>query len=83
LFAEAYIGKGGNAKQAAIEAGYSNKTAVQAGARLLTDVNLVSHIQKRRAEVITKAERQTGLSVEAILRELHDIVCSDIRDLLR
>ena len=39
-----------NAKQAAIRAGYSEKTATEQGSRLLTKVHVKSYIDKRMAE---------------------------------
>lgn len=39
-----------NATQAAIRAGYSEKTAAQTAARLLTNVNVQEYIKKRMAE---------------------------------
>lgn len=82
LFVEAYIANGGNATQAAITAGYSRKTARQQGARLLTDVDISTYVEKRRAAVLAAAEEKTGLTVSGVLKELRRIVHSDPRRLM-
>lgn len=45
-FADCYI-KSGNATQAAIEAGYSEKTARSQGQRLLTNVDIKKYVIRR------------------------------------
>lgn len=79
LFVEHYISNGGNASDAAIKAGYSEKTARVKGAQLLADVNIASELDKRRAQVIAKAEESTELTIAGVLRELHSIVHADLR----
>ena len=79
LFVEAYVSNGGNATQAAITAGYSEKSARRIGTRLSTDVHISAEIEKRRAQVIAQAEETTGLTVSGVLRELAGIVHSDLR----
>lgn len=79
IFVEAYIANGGNATEAAKTAGYSEKTARQQGQRLLTDVDIKARVSKRRSEVISEAEQETGITVSGILRELYAIVHSDLR----
>ena len=49
LFVDAYL-RCWNATRAAIEAGYSEKTARQQGSRLLTNVDVQDAIQKKMAE---------------------------------
>lgn len=49
-FCEEFI-KTGNAKQSAISAGYSEKTAKQIGQKLLTKVDLQSYIQSLQKEI--------------------------------
>ena len=49
-FADEYIITG-NAKQSAIKAGYSEKTAEQQGSRLLSNVKVQEYIQKRLEEL--------------------------------
>lgn len=46
-----------NSTQAAIQAGYSKKTAKAAGSRLLTNVNVAAEIQKRMDQ---RARRSAG-----------------------
>lgn len=49
-FCEEFV-KTGNAKQSAISAGYSEKTAKQIGQKLLTKVDLQSYIQSLQKEI--------------------------------
>ncbi len=58
-----------NAKQAAIRAGYSEKTAKEQASRLLTNVNLKAYI----AEKQKKLEEKTGLTVEWVIGELKNV----------
>jgi len=82
LFVEAYVTNGGNATQAAITAGFSEKTAYSAGGRLLKDVEIAAEIVRRRAEVIAAAEKITGITMERTLREVGRLAYSDVRKLL-
>lgn len=66
-----------NATQAAIRAGYSEKTARSQGQRLLTDDDIAAAIQRAQDE---RAER-TGIDAERVLQELGRIGFSDIRAL--
>lgn len=50
-FADEYIRNGGNGTQAAIFAGYKEKTAGQQACRMLKDVNISEYIAKRQAEI--------------------------------
>lgn len=70
IFVEAYITNGGNATEAAKEAGYSAKTARQQGARLLTDVDVEAQIAKRAEQVAKKYELTTDLAARSIVQEL-------------
>lgn len=79
LFVEAYIRNGGNGKQAAIEAGFSEKTAESKATQLLREVKVAEDLERRRAHVIVKAEENTQLTVDGVLRELHSIVHADLR----
>lgn len=47
-FAHAYVANAGNATQAAIEAGYSEKTAYSQGGRLLNHVEVAAMIRELR-----------------------------------
>lgn len=66
LFIKAMVNNGGNATQAAITAGYSAKTAKQAGSRLLTHVDVKAAIAKTRGAALTAAD----LTIERTLREV-------------
>lgn len=70
LFVEAYITNGGNATQAAISAGYSEKTADQQGSRLLKDVKVSADIASRAREVADKYGLTTELAARSIVQEL-------------
>lgn len=74
-FVKAYIANGGNATQAAIEAGYSKKTAYSAGGRLLKRVEIATAIEKNRELASAKA----GLTVERTLKEVARLAYSDPR----
>lgn len=50
-FADEYIRNGGNATQAAIKAGFSEKTARQQGCRLLTNANVSEYIAERQSQI--------------------------------
>lgn len=69
-FREAYIANNGNGKQAAITAGFSEKTAEQQASRLLRDVKLRQEIADRAKEVADKYELTTDLVTKSIVQEL-------------
>lgn len=69
------IRNGGNATQAAIEAGYSPKTADQQGSRLLKDVKISGAIADARKKALTVA----GLDLDRTLREVARLAYFDIR----
>lgn len=50
-FVEAYLSNGQNSLQAAISAGFSKKTAGSQGSRLLRNVQVLSELGKRRADL--------------------------------
>lgn len=54
-FVEAYLSNGFNATQAAITAGYSQKTAYSQGARLLKNVEVRAQIEARLGEMAMSA----------------------------
>ncbi|WP_323785758.1 terminase small subunit [Thalassovita sp.] len=76
-FVLAYL-KDPNAKQAAIEAGYSPKTAKQQGSRLLTNVDLQRAIARGRKE----AEKAAMLSVEDVAVRWAKIATVDATELV-
>lgn len=80
LFVQAYIANGGNGTQAAIKAGFSEKTAEQQASRLLRDVNVSGAIESSRTAAIAAAEAETGVSMQNVLRELGGILHSDLRE---
>lgn len=77
LFAREYL-KDLNATQAAIRAGYSEKTAKEQAARLLTNVNVQTFVAELKA---TRVE-QTGIDAAYVLRRLVEIDQMDVLDIL-
>lgn len=75
LFVDAYLANGRNATQAAITAGYSPKTAVEQGSRLLRDVNVAAAVQM----VTERVEQSSGLTAERVLREISRLAFHDAR----
>ena len=73
MFIESMLVNGGNATQAAITAGYSPKTARQAGARLLSDVSIATELERRRTEEIAKVEAKTEVTKEWITTSLKTV----------
>lgn len=78
LFVAAYIG-GRNATKAAIVAGYSAKTAKQAGSRLLSDAAIRVAIDEHQAAVVAKVQIDAGITLERTLREIARIAYFDPR----
>jgi phage terminase small subunit len=64
-----------NATQAAIDAGYSPKTARVQGSRLLTSVDIAAELAKRRAVQVAAAD----LSAIRVLEELRRVAMVDAR----
>jgi phage terminase small subunit len=67
-----------NATKAAIEAGYSEKTAKAQGSRLLTIVD----IQTLVAELLEKAAKNVDVTAERVIREMGALAFSDVRNLV-
>jgi len=67
-----------NATQAAIRAGYSQRTANEQGARLLANVSVRAAIEAAQAE---RAER-VGISADAVLEQWWTIATADPADLI-
>ena len=65
-----------NATQAAIRAGYSEKTANEQGARLLVNVSVQKYIQNRKQDRIERTE----ITQDMVLRELANIAFSNAAD---
>lgn len=79
-FAEAYI-ICLNGKQAAIQAGYSAKTAEVAGSRLLRHVHVKEYIQIKRKEVVQRVENKFEVTIDRVLQEMARIAFFDPRKL--
>lgn len=73
LFVEAYLANP-NATEAAIKAGYSEKTAYSIGQRLLKNVEIAAAVEKR----VTEA----AMGADEVLHELADIARADWREFL-
>ena len=70
LFADAYIANGENGKQAAIQVGYSPKTAEQQASRLLRDVKVKGIIAERRKELAAKYQITTDDVFRSLAQDL-------------
>ena len=77
LFVKEYL-KDLNATQAAIRAGYSERTAGSLGQRLLKNVEIQKAIQK----AMKKRERNTEITAERVLKEIAAIAFAPIDDKL-
>lgn len=77
-FVEAFLSNGGNATQAATQAGFSPATASRAGNRLLNDVRVRTELDKRRTEIVADLE----LSTDRTLREVSRLAFSDPRKIM-
>lgn len=77
-FVEAYLLEP-NAKNAAIAAGYSPRTAESAGPRLLRNVQVAAELEGRRRVL----EMKTGITPERVLNELAKLGFSDIRQVIQ
>lgn len=65
-----------NATQAAIRAGYSQKTAAEQATRLLTNVNIQDNLQKRMSD----REKRTEITQDMILNELASVAFANGTD---
>ena len=65
-----------NGTQAAIRAGYSEKTAAAAAARLLRNVNIQNEISRRQRDL----QRRTEVTQERVVMELARIAFANIAD---
>lgn len=78
LFVEAYIGNGGVGSYAAIDAGYSEKSAEQQAVRLLKDPRVADMLKVRREEIA----QMFKLATEDVLRSMARGILFDPRKLL-
>ena len=65
-----------NATQAAIRAGYSEKTANRAASRLLSNVDFQVEVQKARL----RQQERTEITADMVLKELATIALDDAAD---
>lgn len=70
LFAEAYIRLNGNGTQAAIEAGYSKRSASNAAYRLLKKDEIAKYITGRKTQLVERSVEKTNDIKEKIINEL-------------
>lgn len=73
-FVEAYLANGGNATSAAIQAGYSPKTAYSKGHQLLKEVETGGLLKQRREQLLERLQ----LTTERTLRRLVTVMESDL-----
>jgi hypothetical protein len=66
MFIVAFVSNGGNGRQAAIEAGYSENAAEQQASRLLRYAKVAAEIAKRRGRLIAKHEINASTLVVAM-----------------
>lgn len=88
LFVEAYLSNGGNATQAALEAGYSQGGASKQGYRMSKDPEIVSMLDIRRKSLLETMDRHRieravdiELNTERLIREVARIAFSDARNI--
>ena len=67
-FADEYL-KDYNGKQAAIRAGYSEKSAETQASRMLSYAKVAEYLGKRQIE----KEKKIGITIEAIIEELREV----------
>lgn len=90
LFVEAYVTNGGNATDAAIQAGYTPGGAGKQGYRMTKDPEIVSMIETRKQQLFDRMDRERvsraveiELSTERLLKEIARVAFSDPRRLFR
>jgi phage terminase small subunit len=77
LFVEAYLQNGGNVTQAAVSAGYSPRSAYNAGSRLMK----VAAIRQKLAETRARSFAGMEITTDRILREVARLAFFDPRQL--
>lgn len=77
-FIEAYLSNGANARDAAIQAGFSPASAASQGSRLLKNVNVAHEIANRRTEIVAALE----LSTERTIKEVSRLAFVDPRKII-
>jgi phage terminase small subunit len=78
LFILNYLANNGNATQAALAAGYSQKTAYKTGSENLSKPHIAGLIEKYEKMALESA----GLTVEMVNKEIARLVTSDVTSLL-
>ena len=78
LFVEAYLSNGGNATDAALQAGYSKSGASKQGYRMSKDPVILSMIDTRRTYLVAKVE----LDTERLFKGIACIAFSDPRRIM-
>lgn len=68
-----------NQTQAAIRAGYSEKSAAATASRLLNNDNIQEEIRRLQAE----RNERTGVTADFVVNKLHDIVTMDMKDFIQ
>jgi phage terminase small subunit len=81
VFAHEYIENGGNGTQAAIKAGWSAKTAYQAGNRALKNARVQEILKAHRQRLADEMAEKHGLTIDRILGELRRLALGDVRKL--
>lgn len=72
-----------NATQAAIRAGYSERTAKQQGSRLLSHVDVQAALAKGKVKVIERAEAKFDLTLDRLLAEYQRIAMTGMSKFMR
>lgn len=71
LYIEAFISNGGSKRGAAIAAGFKpGRASDKAAERMSHNVAVVAEIERRRSEVVAKAQENTQLTVDEVLASL-------------
>ncbi len=78
LFAEAYLSNGRNATHAALDAGFSPKSAPSQGARLLKHAKVRQILDSRQQETLGKLQ----ITTERILEETARLAFSDVANII-
>nr|WKF58813.1 hypothetical protein HUO10_003314 [Paraburkholderia busanensis] len=81
VFVQEYISNGNNATQAAIKAGWSVKTAAQAGNRALRNAQVKQMLEDHRRRLADELAEKHGLTVDRILGEVRRLALGDVRKL--
>lgn len=78
LFVEALLSNGENVTKAAIDAGFSPKSAASQGSRLLKNVKVRQELDKRRTAILDKFQ----ITTETTLAHIWGMATADVRELV-